>query len=195
MPAGTGLMHYIDSQHMDKVEKIIDEEIVWDNLLSNDWKFSFELSLKGMLNRLLMTYDDQVLNKWREFFASISSLFSVNKFVFIPHLSMGNATFPHHIMLEFDTPSGRIKAHDFGEYLLTTIVSIIESKLLMVEDDDTKYAKTISEFRNRVTSLANYILLWSGDKMTFEEYRVRRREFYHDEIKQFDIVIEDFKTM
>jgi hypothetical protein len=59
-----------------------------------------------------------------------------------------------------------------GPYKLVNTKSILISKydhLLQITDDNTKCAK-ITEFLDRVTNLSNYVLLWSGDNMTFQGY-------------------------
>lgn len=129
------LTHYINCEHMDKVEKIIDKEIVWNKLVSDDWKYSFELSIKGILNRLLISSDKTLENRWRDYLASVSSILSIDKFIFVLELRSGSATLPHRILLEFDSPSGKVCAHTLGEYLRDTILPIIKSKLQITDDN------------------------------------------------------------
>ncbi len=47
------LRHYIDCEHMDKVNEKIND-IGWNKILSDDWRFSFEISFKGLLNSGLL---------------------------------------------------------------------------------------------------------------------------------------------
>jgi hypothetical protein len=107
------MMHYLDCEHMEKVEKILDEEINWDKLVSEDWKFSFSLSITGLLNRLPMMLNQAkgLEKKWKDYFDKVSEIFSVNKFIFVPEVGHGNTTIPHRITLEFNTPSGKIQSY------------------------------------------------------------------------------------
>jgi hypothetical protein len=178
---------YIDCEHMEKVENIIEEEIVWNELVSDDWKFSFELSVKGTLNRLMISNKTNNLeDKWRNYFAMPSGLFSVDKFIFVPQAS------PTCISLEFNTPGGRTSAYTLVEYLRGTILPIIESKLQVEQGEDNAKRTTITKFRDRVTNLATYLLLWSDYNMTFEKYYNIRHD--SEQIEQFKKRSDEYKT-
>ena len=182
------LRYYIDCEHMEKVENIIEEEIVWNELVSDDWKFSFELGVKGTLNRLMISNKTNNLeDKWRNYFAMPGGIFSVDKFIFVPQAS------PPCISLGFKTPAGMTYAHPLAEYLRGTILPIIESKLQVeAEDEDNAKRTTIAKFLERVTNIASYLMLWSGDNMTFEKYYNMRHN--HDEIEQFKKRSDEYIT-
>lgn len=186
--------YYAECEHFEKVEKILNEEGVnWDNLVANDWKFSFELSVKGMLHRLLITPNANSLeNKWRDYFGKISDIFSFDKFIFVPSLGIGTVSSPHHIKLEFNTPSGKTSGDSLREYLKNTILPIIETEIQLV-DDKNKRAR-ITEFLDIVRDLANYVQLWSHDNMAFQSYFEMRRNNYHDETEQFKSRANEFSN-
>ena len=84
------LTHYLECEHMEKVEKILDEEIDCDRLGADYWKFSFGLSVMGMLNRLQMTSNqtNSLESRFRDYFGKVSDIFSFDKFIFVPSLGM-----------------------------------------------------------------------------------------------------------
>lgn len=172
--------------------KKLDEEIDWERLVVDDWKFSFVLSVMGMLNRLHMTSNqtNSLEKRFRDYLGKVSDIFSFDKFIFVPSLGMGTPSSPHRITLEFNSPSGKISGDTLSGYLNGTILPIIESKLQIV-DDKTKRAK-ITEFLNIVRSLANYVQLWSSENMTFQRYYDMRRDDHHDEAGQFKTRANEF---
>lgn len=186
------LNYYAECEHFERVEKILNEEGVnWDKLIVDDWKFSFGLSVKGILHYLLMSPNDKsVENQWKDYFNKVSGIFSVDKFIFIPSLGSGTVSSPHHIKLEFDTPSGKVSGDNLSEYLKRVIVPVIESKLQMV-DDNAKQAK-ITKSLNIMRNMTAYVQLWSHENMTFQRFFDMRQNDHHDEVEQFKIRANDF---
>jgi SIR2-like domain len=56
------IKYYVDCEYIEKANKII-EEVSWSIFVSDDWRYSFEISLKGLLTSLL-NEDDDIINKW-----------------------------------------------------------------------------------------------------------------------------------
>jgi hypothetical protein len=163
------LRHYADCEYMDKVEEGINQ-IGLDRLISDDWKFSFEICFKGLLHSLISN-DDDVKLRWSRYFEEVAKVFSIDQFTFQPSLGGPSASFPPHIELELRSSHANISAYDLAEYLQENILPIILQKLKITPD---KKSYKINEFLDRINALKSYLRSWRGDGMTFDVYYRKR---------------------
>ena len=76
---------YTDCEHIEKVDKIIDNHPeYWNRLVLDDLEFAFKINLKALLNRLL-SEDKESENRWRNSFKEIlNKFFLFDRVVFFP---------------------------------------------------------------------------------------------------------------
>jgi hypothetical protein len=190
------IKYYVDCEYIERANKII-EEVEWSRFVSDDWRYSFEVSLKGLLTSLL-NEDDNIINKWREYIESILKKFSFANFVFIPTLDMQTASFPPHIELEFRNSGGNIPAHEVARNLRDVLIPVMQNKSQLIKCD-TKHEKILkfldkqNGFFGKLIRLNQYLDSWFGNNMTFQTYLNMRR--HHDNLsEQLRLRLGDFET-
>lgn len=181
------LRHYIVCEHMDRVDEKINET-GWNKIVSDDWRFAYEISFKGLLTSLIS--DDTIIkNKWSKFFEEVNKIFSINQFIYQPSPGGPYASFSSHIKLELRNTYGNITSSDLATYLKETAIPVIQQKLRIASDN--KYTK-INEFLDRINSLNDYLHLWHGESMTFSAYYLKRSQDHSDKIENLRKKVDQF---
>jgi hypothetical protein len=170
----TCLRNYIDCEYIERADKII-QELGWKKILSKDWLSSFEISYKGLLTSLL--YDEESLKStWKDYFAQVTSGFSIEKFVFQPSIS------PPYVGLAFQSAGGNVTPGMLAQRLTDMLIPIAERKLdILCEEHEP-----ITRLVDKLKLLSQYLRLW-GETMTYAKYYdMRGSEFPRviDELKR-----------
>jgi SIR2-like domain len=190
------IKYYVDCEHIERASEII-EEGEWSKFVYDDWKWSFEISLKGLLTCLLNEKDD-IINRWHQYLERVLKKFSFENFVFNPDLDMQTPSFPPYINLEFRNHGSNISSRELAQ-TLCLLIQVMEDKLQLIKGD--KKHKKIIEFLDResgffgkLVKFIQYLNAWSEEKMTFEKY-YNIRYNHPDEIEQFKRRSNEFKTI
>jgi predicted transcriptional regulator len=182
------IARYVDCEHIQKVEEIIDQSISWDALAAKDWRWSFGITLKVLINRLLSN-DMISRERWNNSFLSVASILRVERFRFTPTLGH-TVSFPNHIELKVEGSGIGISSVVLSEYLQGSLIPILDDKLKLVEGEALQRLRTFSD---RINRLKNYCDLWRGDEMTFQSYLDLRRNNF-DDVEDFRQRIREFET-
>jgi hypothetical protein len=189
------IKYYVDCEHIEKANKMI-EEVEWGRLVSDDWKYSFEISLKGLLTSLL-NEDDYIISKWRDYLERVLEKFSFENFVFSSDLGMQTPSFRAHIDLAIHSQGSIIPSHELAQ-TIDHLIHLMEDKLQLITGD-TKHTNIIefldreNGFFGKLKKLSQDLNPWSGEKMTFQGY-LDTRGRYTDRIEQLRPRIRDFET-
>jgi hypothetical protein len=181
--------------YIERANEII-EEGEWSKFVSDDWKYSFEISLKGLLTSLLNEKDDIIIT-WRRYLERVLEKFSFKNFVFNPDLGMQTSSFPTHIDLEFRNHGSNISSHGLAQ-ALGLLIQVMEDKLQLIKGD--KKHKRIIEFLDKesgffgkLVKLIQYLNSWSEEKMTFQEY-LNTRQRHTELVAKLRHVMGEFET-
>jgi hypothetical protein len=181
---------YLNCEHIEKVEEILENNVGWDKLGQVNWRVSFEFSLKGLLIRTFST--NEKIARWKKIFNELMQHLSFDRLVFVPTLGMQTQSFPPHIELEFHMTGENIVARVLADFLKETFIPITEEKIRLVGNEVR--SRNLTEFLNRVRLFIEYLQLWVGDKMTFETYYRIRADNYPEEIEALKIGVGNLKA-
>ena len=182
---------YTDCEHIEKVDKIIDNHPeYWNRLVLDDLEFAFKINLKALLNRLL-SEDKESENRWRNSFKEIlNKFFLFDRVVFTAGISW-SASFPAEISLQFRSPG--VNVHAMMKFVTQEVIPIIEDQLELVKEQKNflaRFAK-VNNFLDRINRFRDYLNPWS-EQVTFERYRELRGQNHHEEVEELFTRYRDF---
>lgn len=188
------LKNYMECEYLEKVDSLLNQlaqqDLSWKELASIDWRFTFEISLRGMINSLVCSNLNHK-GKWKARLDEVTSFFKFDNFIFIPALGMKTLTFPPHIGLFLNIYNSNVASQEIVHFIKNIIIPIIKNKLSILENNSDKYL-ILSQLLVRIEGFISYISIWQTYEMTFVRYFDLRKNSDQNQINSLKEAYEKF---